>query len=341
MTLFSHPGFSARCVADSVSPLGQRITTLVVVFPRMILSEFNTHRMLSKNSASSRAIPVTKQIQKILDYPYIPNYIGVNQSGMQASDYLTGNRLAEAQHNVVVKRDRAVIGALEDMVGASYVQNAFGDQFGNVMSYGLDDTSLVTVGSILDYYKEVIAYSKTADYVAPDEFLNIHKQTINRYLEPYMWHTVVVTATSWGNFFALRIHGDAQPEICLPTELIREAIDASTPAFVDYGEWHLPFIQDDERHLINPDTIEDWKYVSSGRCARVSYETHDGKRDIAKDIELSSERLAPRGHMSPFEHVATPVDENYEGDLGNFDGWLQMRKLLPYEANYAEKLASI
>jgi len=337
MTLFSHPGFSAKVVADSVSPTGKRLTTLEVVFPRMILSEFNTHRMLSKNSASSRAIPAVKQLRKILDYPYVPNYIGINESGMQASKFLSGDDLKHAQENVYLKRDRAIVGALEDLVGRSYVRSAFGDTLGNVLVNGFDEKALESVEHILAYYKNVISDSKKENFEFPEGFLNIHKQTINRYLEPFMWHTVVVTATEWGNYFALRIHGDAQPEIALPTELIRDAMDASTPAPLAYGEWHLPFVQEDEKHLITSDTIEDWKYVSSGRCARVSYETHDGARDIKKDIELSRDRLLPHGHMSPFEHVATPVEDTYEGDTGNFKGWLQFRKTIPFESDYGQK----
>ena len=340
MTLFKHPGFSAKVVCDSVSPNGQRLTTLEVVFPRMILAEFNTHRVLSKNSASSRAIPAVKQLRKILDNPYVPNYVGINESGMQASKFLSGDDLAHAQGNVYLKRDRAIVGALEDLVGREKVREEFAEHLSGALIDGFDSNGLEAVNRILDFYKETIADSKKEGYEFPEGFLNIHKQTINRYLEPFMWHTVVVTATTWGNFFALRIHGDAQPEICLPAEMIREAMESSTPAPLAYGEWHLPFVQDDEKHMITAENIDDWKYVSSGRCARVSYETHDGKRDIAKDIELSRDRLLPHGHMSPFEHVATPVDYDYAGETGNFAGWLQFRKTIPGEADYGQKNAS-
>jgi hypothetical protein len=88
---------------------------------------------------------------------------------------------------------------------------------------------------------------------------------------------------------------------------------------VAIGEWHLPLVQDDERSM----PIEELKKVSAARCARVSYLTHDGKRDIEKDIELC-ERLRSDRHLSPFEHVATPSSE---ADLhANFRGWVQMRK---------------
>ena len=134
-----------------------------------------------------------------------------------------------------------------------------------------------------------------------------------------MWHTVIVTATEWDNFFRLRLAENAQPEIRVAAQLMREAIDASRPEPVDIGSWHLPLIQEDERSL----PIETQKMVSAARCARVSYLTHDGKRDIEKDIELC-ERLRSDRHLSPFEHVATP-----SGDAvfhANFRGWVQLRK---------------
>jgi hypothetical protein len=99
---------------------------------------------------------------------------------------------------------------------------------------------------------------------------------------------------------------------------MRAAIDESTPEPVAYGQWHLPLLQEDERRL----HIEEQKKISAARCARVSYLTHDGKREIEKDLELH-DRLTADRHLSPFEHVATPApDAEFHA---NFRGWLQMR----------------
>jgi hypothetical protein len=57
---------STKILADSISPDGVRLTTLEVVMPRIVLAEFNTHRMLSRNSASSRAIPIEKMIRMVI-----------------------------------------------------------------------------------------------------------------------------------------------------------------------------------------------------------------------------------------------------------------------------------
>jgi hypothetical protein len=144
----------------------------------------------------------------------------------------------------------------------------------------------------------------------------VHKEHINRLLEPWMFIKVIVSATEWDNFFALRLEDDAQPEIQKLAHLMKGGIDTSTPVVLKRGEWHLP--------LTSLDDPPDWdtrKKLSVARCARVSYLTHDGKRDIEKDLELYDRLLADR-HMSPFEHVATP----WTTSRSNFRGWHQHRK---------------
>lgn len=337
--IFSQNGFSARILADSVSPEGVRLTTVEATFPRMILSEVNTHRILSKNSASSRAIPVARQIRKILDFPFVPSKIGADKAGMQASRFLEGNDLAVAQANVIRKRDRALIGALEDLVGSQHVCGAFGSSFSDIMVNGFNQErgDLDILNGILDYHSFHAKQERlNPNYELPEGFLNLHKQTLNRYLEPFMYHTAVISGTDWDNFFALRISEHAQPEIDLIARLIKDAMDDSTPETLNVGEWHLPFVTTEEKAQITDANIEDWKMISSGRTARVSYETHAGVRDLEKDVDLSTGLIAD-GHMSPFEHIATPVKADEKRNLGNFRGWLQMRKEVPYEANYALK----
>lgn len=336
MSANTQHGFSARIIADSVSPNGKRLTTAEMIFPRMILSELNTHRMLSKNSASSRAIPVVKQLRRIYEYGYIPSVIGVNQAGMQARTFLEGGQLELATELMHRKKSRALIGALEDLVGPTYVQTTFEDDYARILTNGFDqEKDTRAFDSILQYYK--MSTDRVREdhlYHLPPEFLNIHKQTTNRYLEPFMFHTVVISGTDWENMFALRINEEAQPEIHEAVRLLKNAMDASTPRELDYGQWHMPFIQPDEELEALSDP-EKWKWISAGRCARASYETHDGRRDTQKDESLSSGLLSD-GHMSPFEHPATPSEKDEY--VGNFDGWTQLRKTLPFESNYQSKL---
>jgi thymidylate synthase ThyX len=257
-------GYSARVLLDSKSPAGVRLTTLEVTFPRFVLSEFNTHRVMSRNSASSRAIPTSKLIERVETDPVTPLEWGRNQKGMSASDVLTPEEEEAARCIWLSARDAAV-----------------------------------------EHARKLVE-------------LKVHKQELNRVLEPFLWHTVIVTATEWDNFFTLRCAPNAQPEIRAAAMRMREAIGASEPQLVPYGEWHLPLVQDDERSL----PLDTQKSISAARCARVSYLTHEGKREIEKDLELY-ERLKSDRHLSPFEHVATPAHD--VAFHANFRGWLQMR----------------
>lgn len=304
--------YEAKIILDSISPDGIRLTTFEVTFPRIVLAEFNTHRMFSRNSASSRAIPVQKMIKKVIDDPFIPIYWGKNQKGMQAEQELDEHEQAHARGLWLQARDRAV-GHAESLL-----------------------------------------------------FNGIHKQITNRLLEPFLWHTVIVTATEWDNFFHLRAHKDAQPEIQKIARMMKGLYDTNVPKRLEYGQWHLPLLQPNE-FVVDRNSpewnepvgaecvifdIEMAKKVSAGRCARVSYLTHDGRRDPQADVELC-EKLAAAGHMSPLEHVARPVTrvdveqkvENIPGvygidqlDLdpstmffGNLRGWTSYRQEIPFE----------
>lgn len=262
--------YSVKIIADSISPSGCRITTLVATFPRFILAEVNTHGLLAKNSASSRAIPVKKRIQAVLASPFIPDEFCENQRGMSAGASLVGwkNTLARAIW-----------------------------RFGSLAS--------ALTSSLL-------------------ERLNVHKQWASRPMEPYLWHEVVITATEWENFFNLRISAAAQPEFKKIAEMIKGAIEKSTPQKLFVGEWHLPFATG---VLGNTDTLRE---ISSARCARVSYLTQEGKSDPVADIALHN-KLLEAGHMSPFDHPAQCCGGN--DVYGRFRGWKPYRKFIPGEAD--------
>jgi len=266
--------FDAKVLADSRSPTGYRLTTLEATFPRFVLAEFNTHRVFSRNSASSRAIPIAKQLRRVLEEPYVPIEFGSNQPGMQAGAALSGAKRDAAEREWLLARDdavRRVLGLVADPDAIS-----------------ADDDLFEALGQV----EEAIR-----NRAQPDEWLNVHKQVANRLLEPFMWHTVIVTATEWDNFWNLRCHPDAQPEIRLTAEAMRAAIEASEPAELGLNDWHLPLIRPEDREQAT--SIEDLIKISAGRCARVSYLTHAGKRDLEAHIRLAQlcdlpERLPER-----------------------------------------------
>lgn len=262
---------NAIVIADSVSPTGQRLTTVTVTLHRFVLAELNTHRVLSRNSASSRAIPVRRQLDRVADDPAWPLQWPREQRGMQGGDELDGQDYAEAR-----------------------------ELFDDVHRYATE-----RVRRYLDEHEEPPS--------------RLHKSLVNRLLEPFMWHTVILTGTDWEGFFDQRVSELAQPEIAAPAKAILEAVAASEPTLVDYGDWHLPYTAD-----LDVDLRSALK-ISAARCARVSYLTHDGVRDPEKDLELYNKLTsADPMHASPFEHQATPAPQGLPAP-GNLRGWFQQR----------------
>ena len=138
--------------------------------------------------------------------------------------------------------------------------------------------------------------------------LGLHKQIVNRLIEPFGHISVVITATDWDNFFKLRIHPDADPTMRALAEAIKVAMDDSAGWRVKAGEWHNPY--------------GGMPLHSAARCARVSYLNHDGTiPDEDKDLALAK-MLMTSGHWSPFEHQATPTPGERHANL---TGWTSQR----------------
>lgn len=261
--------YSVKILADSVNPSGCRLTTFELTYPRNIHSELLTHRMFSRNSASSRAIPVEKLIKRVEDDPFVPINWGKNQKGMVAGEELAGQERIDAECTWLNLRDHAVIAA----------------------------KLLLEIGA--------------------------HKQNVNRLLEPWMWITVIVTATDWDNFYRLRTAADAEPHFQKLAKMMREVQEGSQPKEQRAFEWHLPLVRGEDREF-RPEG-HNLALLSAARCARVSYLTHAGIRDPLEDYRLHDQLLAS-GHMSPFEHPAMALAGSER--VANFRGWIQYRRLV-------------
>ena len=182
------------------------------------------------------------------------------------------------------------------------------------------------------------ARDNALSYARALDGMGLHKQLTNRITEPWAHISVVCTATEWDNFFMLRCHPDAQPEIKALADQMRDLYYSQTPRALDPGQWHLPYIKDEERFAPGSynksgklKNVGNLIRASIARCARVSYLTHDKKEpDLALDI-LLHDRLFDSKHMSPFEHIATPNADPTTWS-GNFKGWIQYRKTLKGEA---------
>lgn len=303
---------NSKIILDSVSEDGVRITTWELEYPRFIHAELMTHRVFSRNAASSRAIPIEKTIEQVLTNPAKPEEWGYNQAGMQAKKVMTESyKIATANYLWSKVAKVAVI--------AAKALEAFG----------------------------------------------LHKQIVNRVLEPFVHIKVVVTSTEWNNWYHLRNHLDAQPEIRILAKQMFELKELSKPNLLMAGEWHLPYLsqpytEDGVRVLENDAPpynmllesvggLENAIKISSSCCAQVSYRTLDTSLDKAIKIYDRLVNMNPV-HASPFEHQAkvmsSPKNEDYEmfqnwedgvthvdrdNNLwsGNLRGWVQNRQLIP------------
>lgn len=281
-------GTQAKVIEDSRGESGTRLTTMEVTLHRFVLAELNTHRVFSRNSASSRAIPFKKQVKRIRENPAVPVEWRAEQRGMQGGEELSENQAIAAEWHWLKARNQVL------------------------------------------HHAEVLSE------------MGVHKSIVNRMLEPWMWHTVIISSTEWENFFTQRASELAQPEIRVAAELMEKEYRNSLPKAIKIGDWHLPYTDTsdwqalDALHMEQGYTFgerpninfEGLKRISAARCARVSYLTHDGNRDIEKDLRLYdflTNQDPP--HWSPLEHVATPAKDS-QPTWGNFDGWHQLRHII-------------
>lgn len=150
--------------------------------------------------------------------------------------------------------------------------------------------------------------------------MGVHKQWANRYLEPFERIEVLVSATSYNNFFILRDHADAQPEIRQLAQKMKKLLKENQPRTLQEGEWHLPFVTKEER---KNHSTEQCVIMSTARSARVSYGLFNGKpANLGEDKKLYHKLVVSEPmHSSPTEHPAQAV----KGRWANFSNFRQHR----------------
>lgn len=327
----------AKIICDSVNTDGKRLTTFELEYPRIVHAEFMTHRQISRNAASSRAIPFEKMLQQL---DGVPSRFGAAQKGMQDNG-------ESHTKQVCIPTEYFVNG--EFFVDNDYV-------------------------SAEEAWQE--AKQSAVEYAKAFKESGYHKQIYNRLTEPFQMIKVIASATEWDNFFWLRDDVMADPTLAELARKMREAYDNSTPQLLKAGEWHLPYVdvtylfndetQQSTQHFIVQDS-EGFGYyvsteqaikVSAARCAAVSYRNED--YTLEKCLQLY-ERLVgdERKHASALEHQATPIvrgtyenthkpknttrftdtweegisHTDRDGNLwsGNFKGFIQHRKTIKGE----------
>lgn len=285
---------SSKIIKHSIcASTGKEIVTFEVTYPRIILPEVLTHRVFSRNTSSSRAVP-SKKMSYRSENIFYPSHWGKNKPGMSASEELSGYKL---------------------FLGKSLWRASAASAF--------------CVHWLL---------SK----------LGGHKQWVNRIIEPYLYIKQIITTTELENFFALRIHKDAQPEIQILAETMFMAYNAPHDFHIlDENDWHLPYvnIEGDSYYAegeSTPLTIQEAILTSVSACAQVSYRATDFSLEKSKKIFKMLNVFDKENpvHASPLEHQAklltkeewpigvTHIDR--DGDLwsGNLRGFAQLRHIL-------------
>lgn len=337
----------AKIVADSVGPFKNRITSIICRFPRIVLAEINTHRMFSRNSASSRAIPTERILKLVQDDPFVPVAWQKEHKGMQGTEYFT-DELTEGFQWKIGEHQASIV-----------------DSFESAWLKGRD--------MAISEVKYLISKGCT-------------KQIANRLLEPFMYHTALITATEWKNFIKLRSsiyrfrsniyrsrkdvmdamrtiddgavmlskiekatildwlkmnEGQAEIHLMLLVEAIWDAMNESTPTILEPGEWHIPFGDTIDFRKIDRNTSmgkaiyeqyhgkEDMLKVkiATARCARVSYINYEGKDDYIADLELYR-KLSSSGHYSPFEHCAQTMTKDQYDEYTHTVPYIQGNKIV-------------
>lgn len=266
---------SAKVIAHSHNGRGNEIVTFELEYPRIIHSELMTHRLFSRNAASSRAIPVKTLIEMVRNEPAMPYRFGANQPGMQDKG---------VEHDGIVGagytgREWWSLAALSAARFAEELAEAgYHKQIANRLLEPFQRMKTVLTTTELEnfWWLRVDADADpTIEALAKDMYI-AYTESEAELLQPGEWHTPYVNHVRYDDGEVLYyVEGDRD-------------------------EYEMVFL-----------TVEEAKAISSSCCAQVSYRRLNSTKDKALDIYgrlLSGQKV----HASPFEHQATPMQLKQE-----------------------------
>ena len=356
---------NAQIVADSMSPQGHRITTYLLTYPRFIHAELMTHRMFSRNSASSRAIPFKRMLQMVEEDPFIPIAWIKDHSGMQGNEYFTNKDSIEQFTTTWLEASKYAAEMAEELNSS------------HIMDYNNPEDKRGLTKQLCNRLLEAFMWHTTL--VTATELKGFFELRCPKYTfgsktdNPKSWRSkkdAIKDFPDWITrndlFWYSMNESQAEIHIQALAESMLDAMNESTPKELQPNEWHIPdfglhkgllekYISD--YFLSSPKTEIK---IAVAHCAKLSYNNHGNSVDFAKDIKLHNQLLASH-HMSPFEHVARVMSddeydsffrgrtyvnqnepnskelnnfyiENGHGWCNNFKGFIQYRYLI--ENNY-------
>ena len=308
---------TAKVVADSISEAGKRITTFELEYNRYIHAELLTHRMLSKNCSSSRAIPIEKMLWYIENNMAVPVYLGRNKSGMQAVEEIEDKEPALRFWKNGFIGVKSTVNILTKLGLHKQIANRLTEpyQMMKVVVTATEWDNFFNLRIDKDAQPELVMLA--------DKMFNAMQDSTPKTLKSGQWHLPYVDSI----------------------EYVEKPIVGSR----DNDQYC--FLTDNDGNNLGEIFLEDAIKISVASCAAVSYRTENmtlAKADKIFDMLINAENL----HSSPFEHVAMPMrfpemkdiamkkfvsgwDEGVthmrrDGNMcsGNFTGWIQYRHLL-------------
>ena len=289
-------------VADSANSFGDRLTSLVLTYPRIIHSEMMTHRMFSRNASSSRAVPVDKMIKAVRENTFCPFEFQKSHKGMQGSEYFTG---ADRQECINLWLESAELALQQaEKMKAKCISKQIINRILEPYQYY---TVLIT-GSKEGWQNFFNLRCPSYKLIGLDEEnVKSRKEWLEKIqfssaLHPSMYPK---TDVEW-----LQINkGQAEIHIMDLAEKIYDAVNESTPKQLEAGEWHLPMLPDEAISL----TIEDQLKWCVGIHANTSYTVvGDGKKLTLETASRIHDKCKEEVHSSVFEHCARAMnDEEY------------------------------
>ena len=311
----------AQIVADSKNPQGDRLTTMLITFPRFILAELNTHRMLSKNSASSRAIPFKKMVESVQNNPFIPIAWQKEHKGMQGDEYFFGdNRIIEEQW--LEGRDAAI------QIAERLNKGGITKQLCNrLLEPFMMHTVLISGTEWENFFALRCPQYEIAGKIyrsKKDVYKDYPLHSVSGILEPDDY-----------NWFKLN-KGQAEIHMMALAEAMWDAMNESIPKELKAGEWHIPFNEHIDKNVFT-DTFnigenkitwvpipgidngaDNWRNlqkvkISTAMAARTSYTVVGDEKEFTYEQQIAlHDRMANQVpfHASPFEHCAKAMDEN-------------------------------
>ena len=327
-------------VADSINLQGDRLTSMVLTYPRMIHAELLTHRAFSRNASSSRAVPVKKMIESVRNNTFCPIEFQKAHKGMQGSEYFVGSDKQECVNLWLESAELAL------------------EQAEKMDKKGISKQIINRILEPYQYYQVLVTATEWSNFF---ELRCPKFDYLGQKLYKSRKDAIKETNASlpYDDWYSWQKMNKSQAEIHIQAlaEAMWDALNESTPNQLQAGEYHIPFgekITDEGiwPFISHEDEIEAIQCkIAVARCARLSYNTHDGEINYEKDIKLHDQLLKDK-HFSPFEHVArcmttqeyyghhlsqgngNPFDNNGKdmyGVCNNFKGWIQYRYLVENE----------